>query len=407
MLFRLYCRLVQGVFRMVMPLLPWREPELTQDPGCVTTLPGTIANAGVSRVLVVTDRGISALGILDPLLAALGEAGIFYRVYDGTSANPTVDNVEEALTLYRQERCHGLLAAGGGSPIDCAKGVGIRAVRPRRSLASLKGVLKVRRPLPPLFIVPTTAGTGSEVTLAAVISSPERHEKCVIMDPALIPHYAVLDGEVTTGLPADLTATTGMDALTHAIEAFIGGSNTPRTEEDAVTATALIFEYLPRAFENGLDLEARQQMLRASYLAGRAFTRAYVGNVHAIAHTLGGFYNVPHGLANAIILPHVLEYYGDSITARLTELSLRARIAPDGAAFLERIRSMNRQLGISEFVGGVDPADVPLMARRAHRESNPLYPVPRIFSVEDFRTLYRIITNDFSDRTSPAPRSDR
>lgn len=396
-LFELYCRCYQVVIRLISPFLAWRNPELLEGPSSLLNLPALLEERGIERLLIVTDQVIARLGIMEPFLGGLRGRGIEFALFADTVPNPTIGNIESALSLYRENGCQAILAFGGGSPMDCAKGVGARVARPERKVEEMRGLLKVGRRLPPLFAVPTTAGTGSEVTVAAVISNPETHEKYPINDHALIPALAVLDPELTLGLPPHITATTGMDALTHAVEAFIGRSNTAGTERDAVEATRLIMENLERVYRDGKDLEGRGRLLKAAHLAGRAFTRAYVGNVHAVAHALSGFYGLPHGLANAVLLPHVLEYYGPAARGRLALLARRAGLAGEGggdaevaAAFIDRVRAMNRAMGIPERVECIEAADKPLMARRAHAEANPLYPVPRILVVRDIEALLDI-----------------
>ena len=262
----------------------------------------------------------------------------------------------------------------------------------------MNGVLKILKKLPPLFAIPTTAGTGSEATLAAVVSNSETHEKYAIMDTSLIPHFAVLDPLLTVKLPPPITSTTGMDALTHAVEAYIGRSNTKNTTQYSIDAIKLIFEDLYEAYSNGTNLTARSNMQKAAYLAGMAFTRAYVGYVHAIAHTLGGFYSVPHGLANAIILPYVLEYYGDSVHQPLAELAELVGIADpadsteqNAKKFIEAIKNLNERMDIPKKVSGIVESDIPLLVDRAFSEANPLYPVPRILFKDDLFQLYQLI----------------
>jgi len=307
--------------RTTSSFLPWREPELLEGENSLRRLANFIKKQGIESVLLVTDQGIVSVGLMDEFLEDLKNESIKYVIYDKTVPNPTIENIEEALQMYSEFNCQGIVAFGGGSPMDCAKGVGARVARPNKSLPQMKGVLKILKKLPPLFAIPTTAGTGSEATLAAVVSNSETHEKYAIMDTSLIPHFAVLDPLLTVKLPPSITAATGIDALTHAIEAYIGRSNTKNTTQYSIDAIKLIFENLEEAYSNGTNLTARSNMQKAAYLAGMAFTRAYVGYVHAIAHTLGGFYSVPHGLANAIILPYVLEYYGESVHQPLAELA--------------------------------------------------------------------------------------
>lgn len=396
--FTLFCRCYQGIFKLASPLLPWREPELLEGPDSVLKLPALMQREGIGRVLIVTDQGIAKLGLMKPLLAGLDAAGIRYAVFADTVPNPTVTNIENALALYHSGGCQAILAFGGGSPMDCAKGVGARVARPRTPIARMKGVLKVLKRIPPLFAVPTTAGTGSETTLTAVVSNPETHEKYPINDHVLIPHFAALDPLLTLGLPPHITSTTGMDALTHAVEAFIGRSNTAATERDSIEATRLILENLGAVYRNGSDVAGRGRLLKAAYLAGKAFTRAYVGYVHAMAHTLGGFYSVPHGLANSVILPHVLEYYGASARKRLALLARESGLvgadtgdSEAAAAFIARVKSLNREMAIPEYIDGIKESDVPLMVARALAEANPLYPVPRILGRAELTELYGII----------------
>ncbi|MFE8696179.1 iron-containing alcohol dehydrogenase [Cytobacillus sp. FJAT-53684] len=397
-MFKLYCRLYQGTYRIASNFLPWRKPELIEGENSLSQLPKLIKTAGIHRVLIVTDQGISSLGLMDGLLKALGDEGLDYVVYDKTVPNPTIENIEEALELYKAHNCNGIIAFGGGSPMDCAKGVGARIARPKKSISQMKGQLKIRKPIPTLFAVPTTAGTGSEATVVAVVSNSQTHEKYAVNDMSLIPHYAVLDPLLTVQLPPPITSTTGMDALTHAIEAYIGRSNTEETKEFSQKAVKLIFDNIYEAYSNGANISARTNMQKAAYLAGIAFTRAYVGYVHAIAHTLGGFYSFPHGLANAIILPYVLEYYGKSVHAPLAELADLVGIGTSvdtneqkAGMFIEAIKGLNTSMGIPNKVNGIMESDIPLMVERAFNEANPLYPVPRILSKEDLHSLYQLI----------------
>ena len=315
---KLYCRCFQISFRAALPLMPYREPKLIDG---FSGVPKVLQKHSITRLLLVTDPGVYSLGLTTPLEQILKKAGITCIVYKDTVANPTSANVEDAKNLYLKKHCQALLAFGGGSSMDCAKGVGARLARPNKSLAKMEGILHVMHKLPLLIAVPTTAGTGSETTLAAVITDADTHHKYAINDFSLIPHYAVLEPEVTVGLPAQLTATTGMDALTHAIEAYIGRSTTKQTRKAAIEAIQLIFQYLPVAYKNGKNRTARKEMLRASYLAGTAFTKSYVGYVHAVAHSLGGQYGIPHGLANSVLLPIVLEAYGSAAHKKLAHLA--------------------------------------------------------------------------------------
>ena len=388
----IYCRTVQAVLRAALPVLPYREPQVFHNCGELSTV---FQKENIRRVLIVTDAGIVRSGIAAQLEAVLDEDDISYAVYDQTRPNPTVVNVEQALSLYRRYRCQALIAIGGGSSMDCAKAVGARLARPGTPLGKLKGTLRILRPLPTLIAIPTTAGTGSETTLAAVITDTQVQHKYVMNDFVLIPKYAVLDARLTLSLPPHLTATTGMDALTHAVEAYIGRSTTRQTRQEALEATRLVFANVERAYRNGKDYEARSNMLTAAYRAGIAFSRSYVGYVHAVAHSLGGQYNIPHGLANAVLLPYVLESYGSCIHRKLHDLAVAAGIASPleedaGAAakFIRAICQLNARMGIPETLEGIRPEDIPVMAAHAEKEANPLYPVPRLMTREELTFFY-------------------
>ena len=388
----IYCRSVQAVLRAALPVLPYREPQVFHSCGELSTV---FQKENIRRVLIVTDAGIVRSGIAAQLEAVLDEDDISYAVYDQTRPNPTVVNVEQALSLYRRYRCQALIAIGGGSSMDCAKAVGARLARPGTPLGKLKGTLRILRPLPTLIAIPTTAGTGSETTLAAVITDTQAQHKYVMNDFVLIPKYAVLDARLTLSLPPHLTATTGMDALTHAVEAYIGRSTTRQTRQEALEATRLVFANVERAYRNGKDYEARSNMLTAAYRAGIAFSRSYVGYVHAVAHSLGGQYNIPHGLANAVLLPYVLESYGSCIHRKLHDLAVAAGVASPqeedaGAAakFIRAIRQLNARMGIPEILEGIRPEDIPVMAAHAEKEANPLYPVPRLMTREELTFFY-------------------
>ena len=390
---KLWCRTFQAAFRLAIPALPYRRPQQAAD---VEDLPALLAGDGCRSVLVVTSPSVARMAGTKRLLRALEGAGMACSVYDRTVPNPTTDTVEEALALYLAGGCQAIIGIGGGSSLDCAKAVGVRAVWPDRPLSKAGGVLKVRRRLPPLAAVPTTAGTGSETTIAAVITDAATRDKYAISDFPLIPDYAVLDPEMTLTLPPRLTASTGMDALTHAVEAFIGRSTTPDTREDALAAVALIFASLERAYRDGSDLEARRAMLEASFRAGCAFTKSYVGYVHAVAHSLGGAYNVAHGYANAVILPVVLRAYGPAVYPQLAQLARAAGLARPGMdeqvsalAFLDGVEGLKGRCGIGSAIPELKRGDIPALARRADREANPLYPVPVLMDAGELEAVYR------------------
>ena len=392
---KIYCRAFQKAFHIAIPFLPYRKPKIA---GSVKELPEIIMRHKCTHVLIITDGGIMKLGLTRRLEKALKEAGIPYTIYDKTVANPTTVNVREALELYHKEGCDAIIGFGGGSSMDCAKAVGACAVKPNHSLAQMKGILKVHKKLPLLMAVPTTAGTGSETTLAAVITDADTRYKYAINDFPLIPRYAVLDPKVTLSLPPFITATTGMDALTHAVEAYIGNSTTIDTRRDALKAVKLIFENIDIAYEHGDNIHARRNMLHASFYAGCAFTKSYVGYVHAVAHSLGGQYNVPHGLANAILLPLVLREYGSCIDKKLHRLAIAAGLAdkntPDHEAaelFIQAIEEMKERFGIVNIVKEIQETDVPKLAHYADKEANPLYPVPKLMDASELEKFYYML----------------
>ena len=389
------CRAYQGVFRAALPFLPYREPEILHR---CEGLPDTLKQHKIKKTLIVTDPGIVACGLITKITSVLAKEKISYSVYDQTSANPTVRNVEEALALYQKEHCQALLAIGGGSAMDCAKALGARIACPKKTLGQLKGTLHVLHRIPLLIAVPTTAGTGSENTLAAVITDSEKKHKYVLNDFVLIPRYAILDAELTYSLPPHLTATTGMDALTHAVEAYIGRSTTKETREKALLAVKTIYQNIETAYHDGHNHAAREQMLNAAYLAGFAFSRSYVGYVHAVAHSLGGQYNIPHGLANAVLLPEVLESYGSCIHKKLHMLGCAAGVCTEqdsikaGAGkFIASIRTLNKNMGIPDFLSGIQEPDIETMSVHAAKEANPLYPVPKLMTRKELETFYRLM----------------
>lgn len=388
--YKAYCRIFQGVFRLALPILPYKDPKIKRS---IADIPSVIAEKKLKRPLIVTDASLYSLGAVQPLIDALEKSGVEYSVYKDVVANPTTKNVKDALDIYKADGCDCLVAFGGGSPMDTAKAVGARVARPKKSLGKMKGILKVRKKIPYLIAVPTTCGTGSETTLAAVIVDAETRHKYAINDFPLIPKVAVLDPSVLKGLPQKLVAYTGLDAFTHAVEAFIGRSTTKSTRADALAAMKLIFENLTAAVDG--DMNARAKMLDAAHLAGRAFSKSYVGYVHALAHSLGGKYNVPHGFANAVILPMVLEAYGKKIYKKLKKAAVFCGLADkktDKAtaanAFLTKLDELEKELGIPKGFDCIKKEDVPELVAHAAKEANPLYPVPVLWDKKKLAKMY-------------------
>ena len=379
--------------------LRFREAEKTVGAGSRREIPGLLKKMGVSKVMVVTGRHVGKT-LAPEIIDAIRAAGIDAVHFSDVTANPTSDTVYTIRDRYLSEGCNGFLAIGGGSPIDAAKGAACLCVRKRATLNDLGGLLRVLRPIPPFIAVPTTSGTGSETTMAAVITDSQTRHKYAIMDPIIIPHRAVLDPELVMGLPRGTTAATGMDALTHAVESYISVMNKPKkSARYAEEATVLIFRYLERAYRDGGDVEAREKLMEAAYKAGWSFGRTGVGNVHAIAHTLGGLYDTPHGLANAVILPVVLEDYGEAVhkpLARLAELTGVRTAGTDrekAEAFIAEIYAMNERMGIPRGFDCIKLRDIPQMCAWAEAEANPVYPVPVIYDKAHMEKIIRLLKN--------------
>ncbi len=389
---KLGCRMFQMGFRIALPILPYREPEIVSS--CME-LKRVFEKTNTRSALVVTDKGIKENGLTETLENVLKANGVKYVIYDKTQPNPTVNNVEEALKIYHKNCCDTLIAIGGGSSIDSAKAIGARIAYPKKKLNKLGGILRVLRRLPTLIAIPTTAGTGSEVTLAALITDSENHHKYALMSFPLIPCYAVLDSALTYTLPPHLTATTGMDALTHAVEAYIGRSTNRETRRLALEATKLVFDNIKKAYKEPANHKARENMLHAAYKAGVAFSKSYVGYIHAIAHSLGGQYGTPHGLANAVIMPYVLEEYGECVYKKLHKLGCFAGVSSKSDShkigaekFIAAIKELNAQMNIPAKLDGIKADDIPILAKHAAKEANPLYPVPKLYTRYELENLY-------------------
>ena len=393
----LWCRTFQAVLKVGNYFMGYRMPHYLEGPGKIAELGAFLAEKKVNDVLVVTGAGMVKRGQVQPMLDGFAAAGIRYTLQTYTTTDPTSDDVEAGYKTYKENGCKAIVALGGGSRIDCAKGIAAKAVHPRKKVSQLQGLLKVHWPIPTFVAIPTTAGAGSETTVAAVITDSATHRKAAINDPFLIPKYAVLDPELTKGLPPFTTATTGMDALAHAVEAYTNKTyNTKLENRLAKEAVKLIHDNVLVAFEDGSNLEARQNMQRGAFYAGRAFTRGCVGYVHAIGHTLGGLYGVPHGLAMAVLLPHVMREFGASAHQRLADLADECGIGGRNEAekannFIAWIEQTNAKMGLPDGFDMIKDEDIPQMIAWARKEANPLYPVPVVWGEKDFRRLIKAI----------------
>ena len=390
---KIYCRSYQFLFKLAIPLLPYRQPKILNS---MDEISNVIKENNCSHPLIVTGKSSVRLKLVENLENILHNAELDCSVFSDTVPNPTTDNVNQAVKIYKENNCDCIIGLGGGSAMDCAKAVGAQIVLPNKPLSRMKGVLKIRKKLPLLIAIPTTAGTGSETTVASVIVDSQTRHKYAISDFCLIPDYAVLDEKLTVTLPSKLTATTGMDAFTHAIEAYIGKSCTNETKKLSEEAIKLIFENLPIAYNEPNNLQARKNMLIASYKAGCAFTVSYVGYVHAIAHSLGGKYDIGHGLANAVILPYVLNSYGDTITNKLAKLSHICNFCSETTSnkeatkiFLEKLTQLERQLNIPTHIAELKQEDIETLAKQADKEANPLYPVPLLMDNKELKKIYK------------------
>ncbi len=394
--YKVICRAYQQSLNLVSHFLNFRRPETLEGKGSLSKVPSLLKKRKLVHPLIVTDGGILALGLTAPLEGALKKEKIPYGLFGKVVPNPTFAVVYQARDLFLKEKCDSLIAFGGGSAMDTAKAVAALISNPKKELNQFRGELKVRRRKIPLLAVPTTAGTGSEATIAAVLVNEKTKDKFSVNDPVLIPDAAILDPDLLAGLPNKLIASTGMDALTHAVEAYIGHENTKGTKEAAREAIRLIYAHLYLFYADKNILEHREAMQKASYLAGVAFTRAYVGYVHALAHALGGKYGVPHGYANAVLLPHVLKAYGKKAEKKLAELSDLLNLTPGSASrneksrkFISWIEDMKDRMSIPEKFpkGTVAKEDLGALALHAAKEGNPLYPVPKEMDQKELQTV--------------------
>ncbi len=376
-------------------VLPFLKPTLFSGPGSSLELCESIALMGIRRVLIVTDAMLIEIGLTKDIQAKLSELGVEFFVYDGVKPDPTIEQIEAGVEMQKLHDCDAILGVGGGSSLDAAKVIAARATN-NKSIRKMEGLFRIFRAPLPLFAVPTTAGTGSEVTVAAIVSDPMRKSKAAIMDPKLVPDLAALDATLMTGLPPHITAATSMDALTHAVEAYLSLNALPDTDRYALAATRLIVKNLPIVMDDGQNIEARQRMAMASYYAALAFTRSGVGYVHAIAHGFGAHYHTPHGLANAIVMPYVLEYSKPDCTHRMATLAEASGLKHDGDSddtlaqkFIDHIRTLNARLGIPEKLDALKADDIPDIAQSALKEAHGTYAVPRFMDRPTCETFIR------------------
>ncbi|MCR5692440.1 MAG: iron-containing alcohol dehydrogenase [Bacilli bacterium] len=391
-------RISQFVMNKIgMPLIKFPEPKTVKGPASYVKAADILAENGYKKPLIVADPILKEIGKIEPLTDRLEQKGLKYSLYFGVEPNPTFDSVLPAIDAVKENGIDSIIAFGGGSAIDVAKIIGACVSNGTKDISSLRGLFKVKKKYPCLIAIPTTAGTGSEATVAAVIIDPKTRSKYAVNDPKLVPDYAILDETLLESLPPKVIAATGMDALTHAVEAYIGNALTRKTKKCALYAINIIYHNLIGLYQDPHNLAAGKNMIYASYLAGVAFTRSYVGYVHALAHAIGGKYNVPHGYANAVLLPYVLEAYGKKAHRKLGDLAKLIEIVhPESKtdkaakAFIDYVKMLKYSLGIpAHFDRVIKKEDLDDLVKAALHEANPLYPVPKILGAEELKAIYK------------------
>jgi len=364
--------------------------------GAVKETGNQVRTLGCKKPLIVTDKGLSALGVADKIKGYVEEAGAQAVIFDGAEPNPTDINVHDGLKIFQEEKCDSIISLGGGSSHDCAKGIGIVATNGGH-IRDYEGVDKSSKPMPPFIAINTTAGTASEMTRFCIITNTDTHVKMAIVDWRVTPNVAINDPVLMVGKPPALTAATGMDALTHAVEAYVSTAATPVTDACALMAIKLISENLRTAVANGQNMEARDKMAYAEYLAGMAFNNASLGYVHAMAHQLGGFYNLPHGVCNAILLPAVESFNLIASPKRFADIAvamgeniegLSVRDAADLA--IASIKKLSADIGIPAGLKelGVKEEDFEIMAKNAMKDACSLTN-PRIATLQDIIGIFK------------------
>ena len=345
--------------------------------GCLQDAVASVKALGFRQGLIVTDKVLNQIGLVGKVAKVLADSGVKTTVFDGAQPNPTVGNVDAGLAILKAEGCDFVISLGGGSPHDCAKGIALCATN-GGSIKDYEGVDKSARPQLPLVAINTTAGTASEMTRFCIITDESRHIKMAIVDKHTTPILSVNDPELMVDKPAGLTAATGMDALTHAVEAYVSTIATPVTDACALKAVELIARHLRAAVANGRDMEAREQMAYAQFLAGMAFNNASLGYVHAMAHQLGGYYDLPHGVCNAILLPHVQAFNAKVAAGRLGDIARAMGVDTAGMtgaqaaeACLAAIRKLSQDIGIPTGIRqlGAKAADIPVLATNALKDA--------------------------------------
>ncbi|RKD33478.1 L-threonine dehydrogenase [Thermohalobacter berrensis] len=364
--------------------------------GTINEIGDKVKTLGGKKVLIVTDSGLVKLGMADKVKNILEDSGLEAVIFGGVQPNPTDKNVEAGFKVWKEEKCDTIVSLGGGSSHDCAKGVGLLASNGGK-IHDYEGIDKSTNPMVPLIAVNTTAGTASEMTRFCIITDTNRKVKMAIVDWRVTPKISINDPDLMAGMPPALTAATGMDALTHAIEAYVSTAATPLTDSAALMAIELISKYLPVAVANGMNMEAREKMAYAQFLAGMAFNNASLGYVHAMAHQLGGYYDLPHGVCNAILLPHVEQFNLIGCADKLRDVAIAMGENVEGLSVydaaqkaIDSIKKLSSSIGIPSGLKalGVKEEDFEVMAKNAMADACQLTN-PRTATLEQVIQIFK------------------
>ena len=394
-------RFRQALFSPIQKIQLYMQPKIIKGEHALLDLVDVLKEKHLTHYMIVTTPGFIKRGTLQSFFDALNQNDIQYSIFHDLKPDPEISDVEKLKEIFVKEGCQALIAIGGGSVIDCSKAALACIQMKNLDVKTVLHTGRVSKPLPLLIAVPTTAGTGSEVTAGAVITDPIKKRKYALSHLFLIPKYAVLDSSLLVSLPSKMTAYTGMDALTHAIEAYINCFNNRKTNEYALCAIKSIFQYLVPSFEDGLNKHYRLELLEASYNAGVAISNNYVGYVHAIAHGIGGMYHLQHGMINAIILPIVLEEYGSAVVSKLAKIAdvvgiTGATDQDKSTQFIQKLKDLNQIFSIPTSIPEIQEEDIHYLAIGAEKEGNPSYPKPVIWNVEQFEKVIRKIKHGYT-----------
>lgn len=394
-------RVRQAIFSPIQKTQLYMQPRMIKGEHALLDLVDVLKEKHLTHYMIVTTPGFIKRGTLQSFFEALTQNDIQYSIFHDVKPDPEISDVEKLKAMFIKDGCQALIAIGGGSAIDCSKAALACVQMKNLDVKTVLHTGRVSKQLPLLIAVPTTAGTGSEVTAGAVITDPIKKRKYALSHLFLIPKYAVLDSSLLTSLPAKMTAYSGMDALTHAIEAYINCFNNRKTNEYALCAIKSIFQYLVPSFEDGLNMQYRLELLEASYNAGVAISNNYVGYVHAIAHGIGGMYHLQHGMINAIILPIVLEEYGGAVVGKLAKIAdvvgiTGATDQDKSKQFIQKLKDLNQIFSIPTSIPEIQEEDIHYLATGAEKEGNPTYPTPVTWNVAQFEKVIRKIKQGYT-----------